>query len=350
MRCALRGVRSLVVGFFVCSVGLADQVVLKNGDRVTGEIVKKDGKNLTIKTAHFGVVNTTWEQVASITADTPVTVVMPGGKVAQGKLTTENTNISITGTDVIIPVAEVEALRNVDEQKAYERLLHPSWGRLWAGTANLGFAGTAGNAKTSTFTTGVIAARLTRKDKTSIYFNAIKASALIDGRTAGTAQAIRGGIAYDHNISPRLFVNVFNDYEYDRFQNLDLRFVAGGGFGFHVFKNERASFDLPAGGAYNRSKFGTPLTTNAAEVYWGDDYTYKLRGATSLVQSFRMFNDLTNTGGFRTNADVGITTKLIRWLTWNVSFSDRYLNRPAFGRKTNDLLYTTGVGVTFARQ
>ena len=27
----------------------ADQIVMKNGDRVTGSIVKKDGKNLTIK-------------------------------------------------------------------------------------------------------------------------------------------------------------------------------------------------------------------------------------------------------------------------------------------------------------
>ena len=35
-----------------------DQIVLKNGDRVTGSIIKKDGKSLTIKTDHFGVVTT----------------------------------------------------------------------------------------------------------------------------------------------------------------------------------------------------------------------------------------------------------------------------------------------------
>ena len=75
----------------------------------------------------------------------------------------------------------------------------------------------------------------------------------------------------------------------------------------------------------------------------------KLSGATSLVQSFRMFNDLTNTGSYRVNCDIGASTRLSKWLTWNVSLSDRYLNRPAPGRKTNDFLYTTGIGITFAR-
>ncbi len=41
--------------------------------------------------------------------------------------------------------------------------------------------------------------------------------------------------------------------------------------------------------------------------------------------------------------------KLSKWLNWNVALSDRFLNHPAPGRKTNDFLYTTGLGVTFAR-
>ena len=75
----------------------------------------------------------------------------------------------------------------------------------------------------------------------------------------------------------------------------------------------------------------------------------ELNAATSLVQSFRMFNDMSNAGDYRVNFDVGASTKISKWLTWNVSLSDRYLNNPAPGRKTNDLLYTTGLGITFAK-
>jgi hypothetical protein len=61
-------------------------------------------------------------------------------------------------------------------------------------------------------------------------------------------------------------VNVFNDYEYDKFQNLDLRFVIGGGFGFHAVKNKRSVLDLLGGTDYNHSSFSTPLIRNAAEA------------------------------------------------------------------------------------
>jgi putative salt-induced outer membrane protein len=232
---------------------------------------------------------------------------------------------------------------------AYERLQSPGWTRLWAGTVSIGFAGTSGNARTLTFTTGVNAARVTHTDKASLYFNSIKASALVNGKNAESAEAVRGGIGYDHNLRPRLFLNVFNDWEYDKFQNLDLRFVAGGGAGFHAIKTEQSHLDLLAGADYNHSTYSTPLTRNSAELYWGGDYALKLRAATSLVQSFRMFNDLTNTGSYRVNFDVGASTKIAKWFNWNVAVSDRFLNHPAAGRKTNDLLYTTSLGIAFAR-
>ena len=52
-----------------------------------------------------------------------------------------------------------------------------------------------------------------------------------------------------------------------------------------------------------------------------------------LVQSFRMFNNLTNTGQYRVNFDIGATTQLTKWLNWNVSLSDRYLSNPVAGRR-----------------
>ncbi|MCZ2146166.1 MAG: DUF481 domain-containing protein [Bryobacterales bacterium] len=328
-----------------------DQIVMKNGDRVTGTIVKKDGKNLVIKTDQFGVVTTSWDQVESIKAEKPLSVVLEDGKTVQGALAVTEGKAEVAGKEskVDVPATRITTIRDADEQKAFERLQNPGWGDLWAGAASIGFAGTSGNARTLTFTTGLNAARVTNTDKTSIYFNAIKASALVNGRAAGTAQAVRGGLSYDHNVSPRLFLNAFNDYEYDKFQNLDLRFVIGGGLGFHALKSERGTLDLLAGADFNRSSFSTPLIRKSAEFYWGNEYSLKMTAATSLVQSFRMFNDLTNTGDYRVNFDIGAVTKISKWLTWNLSLSDRYLNNPAPGRKTNDFLYTTGLGFTFAR-
>src|SRR5438445_6532913 len=114
---------------------LADQVVMKNGDRVTGTIVKKDAKNLTIKTDQFGVVTTSWDQVDSITADKPVTVVLQDGRTVQGTLATAAGKIEVATQAARLSVApaDISAIRDADEQRAYERLQKPGWRDLWAG-------------------------------------------------------------------------------------------------------------------------------------------------------------------------------------------------------------------------
>ncbi|MFB3829918.1 MAG: DUF481 domain-containing protein [Bryobacteraceae bacterium] len=338
------------LGVLFSGAAAADQIVMKNGDRVSGSIIKQDGKTITIKSASFGVVTAPWDQVASVSSEQPVHVVLKDGKSLEGTLATTGGNVEVATREAKVEVKpeEIATLRNSDEQRSYERLLEPGLFQLWSGSASLGWAGTNGNAKTLTFTTGANAARVTNTDKIALYFNLIKASALIAGTTAATAQAARGGVGYYRNANPRMFVNAFNDYEYDRFQNLDLRAVFGGGFGFHAVKNERSMLDILGGAAYNHSSFST-LTRNAAEAFWGDEYTFKLSGLTSLVQSFRMFNNLSDAGEYRVNFDVSLATKLASRITWNLALSDRYLSNPVPGRKTNDWLYTTGIGITFGR-
>jgi putative salt-induced outer membrane protein YdiY len=330
---------------------LADQIVLKNGDRISGAIIKQDGKTITIKTDSLGAVSAAWDQVVSVTSDKPIYVVLPDGKTVQGALGAAGGSLEVAAASgkVSVPLADVKALRNAGEQQAYERLLSPSLLQLWTVAGSLGFAGATGNAKTLTFTTSAGASRVTRTDKILLNFNAIKASAMVGRASAATAEAVRGGVEYDRNVGARVFVNTFNSYEYDRFQALDLRVTLGGGIGAKVYNSERATLGLVAGVDYDHSRFSVPLTRNAAEFFWGDDYSLKINNASSLVQRFRMFNNLSDLGASRVNFDLTLSTKLKTWLSWNVSLSDRYLSKPVQGRKTNDFLYSTGIGVSFAR-
>src|SRR2546426_1130649 len=62
---------ALIIGLTVSaslllSAAWADQLVMKNSDRVTGSVVKQDGKTITVKTVNFGIVTAPWDQVASI--------------------------------------------------------------------------------------------------------------------------------------------------------------------------------------------------------------------------------------------------------------------------------------------
>src|SRR5260370_17601210 len=69
----------------------ADQVVLTNGDTISGAIVTKDGDKLTIKSQFMGEVTMPWSAVKSIRSDAELSVVLPSGQTCKRKLSTSAT-------------------------------------------------------------------------------------------------------------------------------------------------------------------------------------------------------------------------------------------------------------------
>lgn len=336
----------LLVPMFLC----ADQVVLTNGDTISGSIIKKDGDKLTLKNEFLGEVTMPWSAVKNVRSDMDVTVVPATGQALQGKVATSGTDLQVTTTTgtTTMPLASVTAVRNSAEQAAYERLEHPGLLELWAGYLDLGLALVRGNSYTDTLTTTFIAARQTRKSKLTVHFNQIYGTARSNGIVDANANAVRGGWSLDENLKPKFFASVTNDYEHDQFQSLDLRFVAGGGLGWHAIKNDRAQLDLKAGVDYDRENF-TTLSRNAAEANFGDAFTYKLSGITSVNQSLQYFANLSQTGVYRFNFDLGTVTTLKKWLSLQITASDHFLSDPIFGHQRNDLLLSSGFRVSFGK-
>jgi len=342
--------------FLFASAGFADQITMKDGDRITGAIVKKDGDSLTVKSKNFGTVTLKWADVAAIKSDQPLNVTLTGGTTVKANIETQGDRIQVAapGAPQAVDPKDVVTLRDDAEERTYQKFLHPRLLDLWTISGSLNLAGTKGNAQTSTLTTPVNFVRASNTTRTTAYFNSISSSAKINGVDSSTAKAVRGGWAYDRNLVKKIFANAFNDYEYDKFQALDLRVVIGGGLGYHIWSRDASQLSVVAGVDWNRAAFGASgpspaFTRNSAEAFWGDDFNYKLNTRTSFVQTFRMFDNLSDTGEYRINADIGATTQLTKWLNWNVSLSDRYLSNPALGHKKNDFLYSTGLGLSWAR-
>src|SRR5713226_2935133 len=80
---------------FVSGILFADQLTLKNGDRVTGKILKKDGDKITIKSDLMGEVTIPWDAVTAITSDEALTVVLPDGKSVAGKVSSAEGKVAV---------------------------------------------------------------------------------------------------------------------------------------------------------------------------------------------------------------------------------------------------------------
>ncbi len=331
----------------------ADQITLKNGDRLTGTIITSDAKTLVIKTDYADVVTIKWDFVQQIESSQPLFVGTKGGQVIVGPVMTSDNKLAVTTKEsgnVTVAKADVTSLRDADEQKkaeaALDRLQHPRLSDLWAGTLDTGLGLVRGNSESSNFTFGLNAVRASTRDKISLYTTSQFSRSTVNGVTATNAQSVAGGVRYDLNISDKSFafgtVDLFND----RFQDLDLRTVVGAGGGIHAIKNNRTTFDVLLGGTFDR-EFFTTFNRSSAEVLLGETLTRKFLASSAFNESVFFYPNMSSTGNYRSTISMGLVTKLTKLLSWQTSFNDYYLSDPPAGKKSNDLLFSTGLRLTF---
>jgi len=113
----------------------------------------------------------------------------------------------------------------------------------------------------------------------------------------------------------------------------------------HAIKGERTTLDFLGGGNYTHETY-TTFTRNLGAATLGEELLHKL-GGTELHQKAYFFPDLTNTGEYRTAFDFGTVTKINKHLGWQNTFSDIYVSNPPLGTKKNDLVFTTGLNISF---
>jgi putative salt-induced outer membrane protein YdiY len=352
----------------------ADQVVLRNGDRLSGKIVAGDGKTLLLKSDFAGDVTIQWDAITDLESSGNVNITLKDGTRLSGKITTEDGKFVVAGapaaaTPAIAAKEAIIAVRNDAEQHSFdvetERMTHPRFNYFWSGTLDTGLALTRGNSETANFTLAGKAVRETARDKLTVYGDYIFANNSSVPPTVTTANSLDAGLRGDLNIRPRVFVFALTDYQTNQLQHLDLRSVFGGGFGYHLIKTANTTFDIFGGVTYDRDSFGAynvanpappPVlllipssVQNSAEVIVGEEYDTKLSKRTSLTERFSFYPNLSHTGDYRFQLDSAISTQMKKWLSWQATLSDRYISYPPAGLKANDLLISTGLRVIWGK-
>jgi hypothetical protein len=347
-----------------------DQVTLKNGDRLSGAIVKSDddAKTLLIKTDLAGDVTVKWDAITAIVSSQPLHITLSDGRMVAGTVTTTDGTLEIATKDGgTVPAAHdaVKSIRNDAQQAEADRLQHPRLLDYWSGLVDLGLSLTEGNSSTSALTIAGKASRVVPKNKFTLYYTEVYARDSNQSPALTTANAIHGGVRDDFNLTERLYAFGFTDFDEDALQHLDLRNVLGGGLGDHVLNSKNTQFDAFGGASFNQEYFAsyaianpTPppaflaepsRTRHSGEIVAGESLSTKLGPRTTVSEQLTFFPNLSSVGDYRITLDANATTKLKTWLGWQVTISDRYISDPPFGLKGNDFLLSTGLRLTFGK-
>ena len=353
-----------------CPGVLADQITLKNGDRLTGAIVKSDAKTLLLKTEAAGEVTFQWSAIDLITSTQPLHVGLAGGQMVVGPVVTRDGQIVITTqTSGVVTASKdsVQIIRSDSEQDAYdaamERLRHPHLGEFWSGTLDTGLSLTRGNSAVVSYTLAGKAIRQTDRDKITVY------GAAVYGKNDTTlphqviAHQITGGVRGDVDFNARWFAFAATDFNSNALQHLDLQNVINGGIGVHLIKTKNTQFDVFAGAGYNQEFFSAyslanpapppanlafaAVTQRNAVANAGEQFDTKLGTRSRFSETFNYFPNLSGPSGYRYTFNSVFSTAISKWLGWQFSSNDTFLSNPPTGIKRNDLLLSTGLRITF---
>src|SRR5437868_3852281 len=120
-RCRIFRATAAILAFGAALMG--DQVTLKNGDRLSGQIVKFDGEKLTLKSEFFGSVNIPWTATDTIASTEPLYLTLTGGQVVVGTVSSVDGRVQVNTTEAgTITTArdQIKTIRSKDEQALYQ--------------------------------------------------------------------------------------------------------------------------------------------------------------------------------------------------------------------------------------
>ena len=136
----MRFVRLVLMAGVLCSSAAADQIMIDNGDRLTGKIVTADEKTVILQTKYAGELKVDRSTVVRIESDDMLNVTVKDAGTLKAKVDAVPTSTNITRADGITTTVKpdaVTAIRSDAAQAAYEReverMTRPRLNDFWAG-------------------------------------------------------------------------------------------------------------------------------------------------------------------------------------------------------------------------
>lgn len=325
---------------FFCVLGLpaaaeADEVTLKNGDRLSGRIVRMEGGQLFMESDQAGDVYIDWENVKSLHSDKPLSV-----RFERGAPVPENVGIRDEDRIIVLKLeaggpVNLASIRSINQAELYMR-----------GYVSIGGNSTTGNTDTSALNSSLEWLLRLNRHKVSVdaTYNRSSASGEV------TVENARGGLRYDYFLSRYVFALFQQHLEQDKFQNLTLRSTTTGGLGYELLNYERHELIVGAGPTAVYTDFSTEPAYVDPSATWLVRWYYEVyRDIVKLYHNHQGWKDFGQKAALRLNATQGIRVELYNDINMHVEYGIRLNTKPAPGRKELDTSLIFGLTYEYER-
>ena len=326
----------ILTGIFVvltCGQAFADEVWLKNGDRLTGKVVSLDAGTLVFKTSYAGDLSIKWEEVANLKTDEPIKVVLGDETTAQGPLSPgPSGKVEIKAEQVAEPLTvDLANIKTINPKPPLRLTLR----------INLGGSMNRGNTDNQDFYGQGEFVAQTVKNRFTVGANYQRSEENGDK----TADNALGYMKYDYFLTKKWYLYANATGQKDEFQDLDFRTTLGLGAGYQVFESERTNLSLEGGISYVDENYSTAPDKSYAAGRWGLKFDYYI-----LPKSLQFFVYNTGLQSLESSKDLllytqtGFRVPFHKDLNLALQLNWQYNKNPAPGKLENDYTYILTLG------
>jgi len=316
---------------------LADDVIVANGDSLSGKIIGLSNNILTLKTGYSEPIKIKFDSVRQINSSEPVEIHLTGGEVLKGRITTgESGQILVAGgegrDEVTVAMANIAALNPPPKKPV-----------TWQGNVTLGGNLQSGNSETMNIAASLSAVRRSEKDRfvLSLLYN----RAEDDGEK--TAENIFSQLKYDYFLSQKWYLYLNIDMLSDEFNDINLRTTVGPGVGYQIWEADDKSLSLEAGVSYTSEDLDEGKDTSWLSARAGVNYMQKLIDRVLFTDQFVIYPDLEDTGEYLLRNEAAIVTDIGAKLAFKLSNIWERDSAPDPGLEEDDLTWILGLQYSF---
>ena len=369
---------------------IKEELTLKNGDRLTGELLNSTGTEIKFKTELAGEVTVKWENVKELKSRRDFAVVpqdlkdaRDSAKVPQGAIKIGEKGIVVSPVSTTKPettaappgseakpgaINEAAAAKEIPNSKiaavvddaTYQKEINKKIGFRsgWDGHITTGTSMIFSTQNTSLYQVDTALKRsiptvswLDPKLRTTVDFTLSAGKTTQPGTETTITNIFHVGAERDEYFSPRgYFLQVLSeDHNYS--QGLVLQQKYGAGIGSTLFKKKDAQLELTVDLHYENQQFNAnpsadvkELTLNLIASTLTEVYTRKWG---KLQFNEKLLADITwnNASAFSASGTSSLRYPIYKKLMFSVSTIDSFLNNPQIGYQKNSFQFTTGFGL-----
>jgi hypothetical protein len=143
------------------------------------------------------------------------------------------------------------------------------------------------------------------------------------------------------------FVYALGGAGYDEVRKIDYQYEFGPGLGHHLLVRTNMALNVESGFSFQEQNFSNATRRNELRLRVAEDYFWKLSSKVRLEQKAEIQPAFDDPADYRFRFETAVSYALFNNVSWNVSLIDIYDSEPANGVSNNDLQIRSGVGISF---